>query len=115
MNLIPTNALTLIVPAILAGCSTADDGAASMLRWNASIRSVVHRSAIPSGTDLRCAPPLGRPVDGLEPLVAIVRLRVGRAPYDMAFWLPDGLDAQPGASVTVDSRRCKLSPAPTKN
>lgn len=96
----------LSVLSALAGCSTVSDG--SLLRWDARLQNVVPRSAIPAGTDSRCAPPLSTPVIGPEPLVGIVRLRVGRSPYDMAFWLPEGFDAQPGASVTVDSRRCKL-------
>lgn len=112
MNFSLIGALGLSALAILSGCTGISDG--SLVRWDASIRSVVPRSAIPDGTDPRCAPPMANPTSGIEPQVAIVRLRVGRSPYDMAFWVPEGFDPRPGASVRVDSRRCKLWPTPAK-
>jgi hypothetical protein len=69
-----TAALGLSAFAMLSGCSSASD--TSLVRWNASLRSVVQRSAVPPGADARCAPPLANQVGAREPLVAIVRLRV---------------------------------------
>jgi hypothetical protein len=108
------NAFGLSALAILSGC--AGVGWESAGHWNATLRSVVRRDSIPPGTDRRCAPPQANLEDAKEPLVAIVTLRVWGAPYDMAFSPPTGFDAEPGASVTVDSMRCKLrQAAPAKS
>ena len=92
--------------AFLSGCAELGEGSA--MHWNATLQSVVPRDSIPPATDARCAASQSNAVDDQERMVAIVRLRVGRLPYDMAFSLPAGFDVQPGESVVVDSMRCKL-------
>lgn len=100
-----------ICAALTAGC--ANGGPSSQLR-RGSVIAIVQRDAIPDGTNPQCATPPGGVAPGGAEQIAIVRIRIGRGPYDEAFALPEGSTVQVGDILIVHPQLCTIRPAPKK-
>ena len=87
---------------LVGGCTVLGDTGDSHWR-RVSVAYVQPRAALGTGVDVRCAAPtVGAPNDP----VAVVRYRVGRAPYLQAFPIPAGRSLSAGETVVVHPSRC---------
>jgi len=94
---------------ILSGCANEETfGLASQWREGVAI-SIVQEGAIPDGTSMQCisSPPRSAALPR-DALVAIVRMHIGRAPFDEAFEIPQGVAVRTGDVVRVQPRTCLL-------
>ena len=106
--------IAVCAAALTAGCANgALFGPSSALR-RGSVIAIVAGDAIADGTNLQCATPPGGMAPGRAAQVAIVRIRVGRAPYDEAFALPEGSTVQVGDIMIVHPQLCTIRPVPKK-
>lgn len=97
--------------ALLAGC-TSGPLFGSAARWRAgSVTAVVHRDAIPDGTSLQCLPTPSDIARRDDELIAVVRIQVGRGPFDLAVVLPQGSTVQAGDHMTIHPDLCTVRPA----
>lgn len=94
---------------ILGACANEEtSGLASQWREGVAM-SIVREDAIPEGASSRCiAPPPDSDAQPRDVLVAIVRMRIGRAPFDEAFEIPQGATVRAGDAVRVQPRLCLL-------
>lgn len=108
-DLVKTRGSTVALAAsiVLGGCAVFGDEAD--LQWRrVTVAYVQPRAALGSGVDVRCAAPTsGTPDDP----VAVVRYRVGRAPYLQAFAIPTGRSLSAGDTVVVHPSRCLVKDA----
>ncbi len=103
-----------ICAALLAACTNgALFGPSSQLRLG-SVTAIVRRDAIPDGVSLQCVTSPGSVALSGDEQIAVVRMRVGRGPYDEAFALPDGPTVQVGDIMIVHPQLCAIRPAPKK-
>jgi hypothetical protein len=94
---------------ILSGCANEETfGLASQWREGVAI-SIVQEGAIPDGTSMQCisSPPRSAALPR-DALVAIVRMHIGRAPFDEAFEIPQGVAVRTGDVIRVQPRTCLL-------
>jgi len=94
---------------ILGGCSeVAPFGLTSQWREGVAIL-IVRRDAIPDGTSMQCiSSTANSDATPRDALFVIVRMRIGRAPFDEAFGLPQGAVVRTGDVVRVQPRSCLL-------
>lgn len=94
---------------ILGGCAGEETfGLASQWREGVAM-SIVRQDAIPEGTSLQCiSRPPNSAAHSRDALIAIVRMHIGRAPFDEAFEIPQGAALRTGDAVHVQPRLCLL-------
>ena len=94
----------LAVSVTAAGCSVLADDAESQWR-QVTVINVQPRAALSKDVDVRCiSPNVVAPNDE----VAVVKYRVGRAPYLQAFAIPGGRSLHKGDTVVVHPRQCVM-------
>ncbi len=97
------HSIALLACAAACGCA-AEAGSA----WREGmVRSIVTKQALDATVPL-CRPRSRDATPAPDTRVAIVRSRVGKAPYDEAFVLAAGLDVRAGGDVRFDRRDCRL-------
>ena len=87
-----------------AGCSVFNDNAESQWR-QVTVINVQPRAELSTGVDVRGVGPAAVP-PGDE--VAMVKYRVGRAPYLQAFAIPSGRSLHKGDTVVVHPSQCMM-------
>ena len=97
--------------ALLAGCSSGPHFGQEAQWRAASVTALVHRDAIPDGASLQCLPTPSDRVRRDDELIAMVRIRVGRGPFDLAFVLPRGSTVQARDVVAVNLEQCAIRAA----
>ena len=94
----------LVASMTIAGCSVLTGDTPSQWR-TLSVISVQPRAELGSYVDTRCVGPASvAPRDE----VAVVKYRVGRAPYLQAFAIPNGRSLHKGDTVVVHPGQCLL-------
>ena len=97
----------LVVSATTAGCSVFSDDAQSEWRTSTLI-SVQPRVQLSTYVDARC---VGAASVAPSEDVAVVKYRVGRAPYLQAFAIPSGRSLHKGDTVVVHPSQCLIKDA----
>ncbi len=102
--------MALVAVVVSPGCSSIDEGRPTW--WHdAVVVRTMSRSDLPAGIDAACA---RAPADSASrneaDRFALVRFRVGRAPYPMLFPLAAEDGVQAGDHVHVEPATCELKP-----
>lgn len=94
----------LVVSVTAASGSVFGDDAESQWR-QVTVINVQPRAALSTGLDLRCVSPNVVAANDEE---AVVKYRVGRAPYWQAFAIPGGRSLHKGDTVVVHPSQCMM-------